>query len=279
MLVAVIRSNHVKKQSRFVTALGRAFGGAFIFALPLLMTMELWWLGFYISRLRLALLLALLIPFLTLLSHYRGYETTAGWIDDVRDAFVACAVAFGAAAIVLWLFGIVDWTTPLDETVGKLALQVIPGSIGALLARSQLGDRDEQEGETKESYGFEIFLMATGGLFLSLNIAPTEEVNVIALSMSAWRVLILVGLSLASMHAFVYFLEFRGGHEIPEQASGFGLFVRYTVVGYAVCLLASLYVLWTFGRTDGQAMQHVLTMAMVLSFPASIGAAAARLIL
>jgi putative integral membrane protein (TIGR02587 family) len=269
----------MKMQSSFGLGLGRAFGGAIIFALPLLMTMEMWWLGFYMSRLRMALLLAVLIPFLVLLSHYRGFEKTAGWIEDVCDAFVACAVAFAAAAVVLPLFGAVRWTTPLDEIVGKLALQAVPGSIGALLARSQLGDRDEQEREVKESYGFEIFLMAVGGLFLSLNVAPTEEISVIAFRISTWHVLALVALSLAAMHAFVYFLEFRGGHQIPEQASRSGLFVRYTVAGYAMCLLVNLYVLWTFGRTDGLALQQVLTMALVLSFPASLGAASARLIL
>jgi putative integral membrane protein (TIGR02587 family) len=250
-----------------------------IFSLPLLMTMEMWWLGFYMSRLRLALLLTVLIPFLTALSHYRGFEKTVGWIDDLLDAFVAYGVAFLAAAATLPLFGALRWTMPLDEIVGKLALQAVPGSIGALLARSQLGTREEQDREVKESYGFEIFLMAVGGLFLSLNVAPTEEVTMIAFRISPWHVMILVGLSLAAMHALVYFLEFRGGHQIPEQASGFGLFLRYTLAGYAICLLVSLYVLWTFGRTDGIAARQVLAMGFVLSFPASLGAAATRLIL
>jgi putative integral membrane protein (TIGR02587 family) len=241
--------------------------------------MEMWWLGFYMSRLRLALFLAILVPFLTVLSHYRGFEKTIGWIDDLRDAFIAYAVAFAAAGVMLPLFGALFWTMPVDEITGKLALQAVPGSIGALLARSQLGSRDEQEREAEESYGFEIFLMAVGALFLSLNVAPTEEVKVIAFGISVWHVLTLVALSLAAMHAFVYFLEFRGGHQIPEQASAFGLFLRYTVPGYAMCLLVSLYVLWTFGRTDDTSVQQVLTMVFVLSFPASLGAASARLIL
>jgi putative integral membrane protein (TIGR02587 family) len=262
-------------------ALARAFGGALIFSLPLLMTMEMWWLGFSMSRLRLALLLAVMVPFLTVLSHYRGFEKTVGWMDDLLDAFVAYAVAVAAATAILPLFGIIQWSMPIDEIVGKIALQAVPGSIGALLARSQLGAQDEQEQDrgVRESYGFEIFLMAVGGLFLSLNVAPTEEIQVIAFRISAWHVLGLITLSLAAMHAFVYFLEFRGGHKIPEQATGFGLFLRYTVTGYAVCLLVSLYVLWSLGRTDEVAAHQALTMALVLSFPAALGAAAARLIL
>jgi putative integral membrane protein (TIGR02587 family) len=109
-------------------------------------------------------------------------------------------------------------------------------------------------------------------------VAPTDEVQVISSRISVWHVLALAAFSLGAMHLIVYFLEFRGGHKIPEEASGLGLFVPYTLAGYAVCLLVNLYVLWTFGRTDGAAADHVIRMALVLSFPAGLGAASARLI-
>ena len=53
----------------YVLELGRAFGGAIIFAFPLLMTMEMWWLGFYLDRLRLALFLAINFPLLVGLAY------------------------------------------------------------------------------------------------------------------------------------------------------------------------------------------------------------------
>jgi putative integral membrane protein (TIGR02587 family) len=243
------------------------------------MTMEMWRFGFSMSRLRLALLLAVLVPFLTVLSHYRGFEKTVSWVEDILDAFVACGIAFVAAAVGLALFGVLRWDAPLDEFAGKLAIQVAPGGIGALLARSQFGGKQEEDEEVAESYGFEIFLMMVGALFLALNVAPTDEVLLIAFRISPWHLLALAALSLAGMHAFVYFLEFRGGHGIPGESSGLGLFLRFTVVGYAMCLLVAVYVLWTFGRTDGHSVPQVLAMTFVLSLPASIGAAAARLIL
>ena len=46
-----------------------------------------------------------------------------------------------------------------------------------------------------------------------------------------------------------------------------------------VALLVSVYVLWTFGRFDGEAYTVHLMQTFVLAFPASLGAAAARLIL
>jgi uncharacterized membrane protein len=51
------------------------------------------------------------------------------------------------------------------------------------------------------------------------------------------------------------------------------------VLGYALVIGISLHVLWTFGRLDGVALSEVILMGVVLGFPASIGAAAARLIL
>src|SRR5687768_4648627 len=125
----------------FAKGLARAFGGAIIFALPLLMTMEMWWLGFYMDRLRLALFLVVLLPLLGGLSYYAGFEESFGWRDFVLNAFVAYAVAFVASAAILALFAVLGPGMSPDEMVGKVALQAVPGSIGAMLARSQLGGR------------------------------------------------------------------------------------------------------------------------------------------
>src|SRR5688500_4456057 len=89
----------------FAIGLARAFGGAVIFGLPMLMTMEMWWLGSTMDPLRLALLVLLAIPLLVGLSHVSGFEETFGVVDDTADAFVACVVGFIVAAGVLALFG------------------------------------------------------------------------------------------------------------------------------------------------------------------------------
>ena len=81
------------------------------------------------------------------------------------------------------------------------------------------------------------------------------------------------------MHAFVYTLEFQGTASIPPGTPFWSTFLRFTVVGYAVALLISLYMLWTFGRTEGLALHQIVAILIVLGFPAAVGAAAARLIL
>ncbi|MES2563896.1 MAG: TIGR02587 family membrane protein [Pseudomonadota bacterium] len=267
---------------RFLTGLARAFGGAIVFSLPILMTGEMWELGFYMDRLRLALLLVILIPLLVGLSHFIGFEETFGWKDDLVDAFVAYAVGFIAAAPILVLLGVINPSMTLNEIIGKLALQAVPASIGALLAQAQFGaggERMQRKTQRHDTYASEMFFMAAGAIFLSFNVAPTEEMIVIAYRMTPWHALGLCVLSICLMHGFVYTLEFSGKSEIPAGTPAWSVFLRYTIVGYAICLLISAYVLWTFGRISGSTVDEIVMASVVLAFPAGIGASAARLIL
>ena len=265
----------------FAIGLARAFGGALIFSLPILMTMEMWWLGFYIDEFRLALLLLLTIPLLIGLSHYMGFEDTFGFKDDALDAFVALAVGFIAGAVTLSFFSVIGSDISASEFILKVSIPAVPGSIGALFAQSELGGKELNKEEKKRhaGYGGEIFIMAAGALFLAFNVAPTEEIILIAHQMTVWHSMALVLASLLIMHAFVYALEFQGTASLPPGTPFWSVFLRFTIVGYAVALLMSLYILWTFGRTDGLAFTQAISILVVLGFPAAVGAAAARLIL
>jgi putative integral membrane protein (TIGR02587 family) len=261
----------------------RAFAGAIIFALPMLMTMEMWWIGFTIDPWRLVLLLIVQVPLLTALSHISGFKETQGWGDDLLDAFVAIAVGAIATTVILFVFSVVDVDTALNEAIGKVAIQTFPASIGAMLASKQLSGSEEDEKQPAKgdprTYGGEMFLMAVGALFLGLNVAPTEEMILLSFMMSPWREIGLVGLSLAAMHAFVYAVDFRGRPEPFPGTSFWSLFLRFTVAGYAMVLVICLYLLWTFGLTGSAGMQEMVSAVVVLGFPCAIGAAAARLIL
>ena len=112
-----------------------------------------------------------------------------------------------------------------------------------------------------------------------LNVAPTEEMVLIAYKTSAWHSVVLVLVSLFIMHAFVYSVEFQGQADIPPGTPFWSVFLRFTIVGYAVVLAMSFYLLWTFERTDGLAFQQIVSVLVVLGFPCAVGAAAARLLL
>jgi putative integral membrane protein (TIGR02587 family) len=258
----------------------RGAGGAIIFALPILMTMEMWYLGFTMERHRLLLLVLLLLPTLVLLSYHAGFEPTFSWRDDVVDAVVAYGIGFITSAAVLWLLGIVTGSTAWPNALGQITVQTVPASIGAMLARSLLtGEHADNDARPARTYGGTLFIMGVGALFLAFSVAPTDEVMVISLRLLPTSTILLVAASLLLMHAFVYAVEFRGQVARAEHTTALGEFVRHTLAGYGLALVISAYVLWTFGRADGLHGAALVRASVVLGFPAAIGAAAARLIL
>lgn len=270
---------------RFFVNLARAFGGAVLFSFPMLMTMEMWFLGFYMNGLRLALFTLLTVPLLVGLSYYDGFETTSSVWDDVIDTFVAYAVGFLTSTVLLLLFGVTEFGMSTNEIIGKISVQAIVGGFGAMFAQSLLtGDKEEEEESEKRrrdaSYFGELFLMAVGAVFLSMSVAPTEEIVLISYKMTDWHTLALAVVTVSMMHAFVYSVEYRDFRdELPYHTSFLSGFLRFTIVGYAIVLLISFYILWTFGSIDEMAFAEQLKAAIVLGFPAAIGASASRLIL
>ena len=267
----------------YAMGLARAFAGSIIFGLPLLMTMEMWFLGISVHPGRLLAFLCVNFFILVGLSRFGGFERTETLGEDVMDAFAALGVGMIGSAAVLWLLAIVDWTMPLDEIVGKIAIQSVPASFGAMIARKQLSGGGEEPADEKKAirgagYGGQLFLMAAGALFLSFNVAPTEEMVLLAYMMSTWHLLALVAVSVLLLHLFVYRLGFAGQEERPQDYGPLRTFLAYTVPGYAIALAVGLFVLWTFGRTDGTAIDQVAATMAVIAFPGALGAAIARLV-
>ncbi|TGX52283.1 TIGR02587 family membrane protein [Sphingomonas gei] len=269
----------------FAYSLARAFGGAIIFGLPLLMTMEMWSIGLYVHPLRLLLFIAANFVVLVFLSRFGGFERTANLREDMLDAFAAYAVGMISSVAILCLFGLLSRGTALDELVGMVAIQAVPGSFGAMIARKQLTGGDPDEGEDEDEakaarsagYAGQLFLMLAGALFLAFNVAPTEEMILIAYKMNPWQILLLMLASMLLLHILVFAVGFAG----QEEPEGFGIvrrFLLFTVPGYAIALAVSFYVLWTFGRVDGNAFAVIAETMVVLGFPAAIGAAIARLV-
>jgi putative integral membrane protein (TIGR02587 family) len=269
-----------KSSDRYARGLSRAAGGAIIFALPLFMTMEMWWLGSSIDDARLLLLIVVLLPTLVGLSYHAGFEPTFVWREDVADALAAFAVGFCTSLVMLALLGVLTLDTSVSTAIGRVAVQTVPASIGAMLARTQLGgEHADEDGRPRETYGGEIFVMGAGALFLAFSVAPTEEVLILGYRLSPTGGIVLALASMLIMHAFVYAVEFHGQASRPEHTTAAAEFLRLTAVGYALSLCISAYVLWTYGRTDDLALLEIVRSTIVLALPASIGAAAARLIL
>jgi putative integral membrane protein (TIGR02587 family) len=271
--------------THFITGLARGLAGALLFALPMLMTMEMWFLGLYVNRSRLLLLCILNLPLLIVLARRIGFEKTSSWHEAVRDAVIAYGLGIAVSASILSVLGILNDQLTTSTAIAKIALQSVPASIGALLGRSQLGahseEKDEEDGEHQGETGYlhELFMMMVGALFLNLNVAPTDEMILIAYKITPFHTACIVLISIALMHGFVYALHFKGSHGLSDGNGWWQSFIRFTMPGYIIALAVSVYALWTFERLDHTSLSQILTAVVILGFPASIGAAAARLIL
>ena len=123
--------------------------------------------------------------------------------------------------------------------------------------------------------GFGSCLMAAGALFFALNVAPTEEMILIAYKATPAHILALIAVSILLLHLIVFKAGFAGQEEADHPMKAF---LHFTLPGYAIALAVSLFTLFLFGRTDGHAVAGVVQTMVVLGFPAAIGAAAARLL-
>jgi putative integral membrane protein (TIGR02587 family) len=259
--------------------MARAVAGALLFSLPILMTMEMWWLGLYMSPARIVILLLAFYPALVGLSHFVGFDDTGGIGHAAVHALVAYGVGIVCSTAMLGAFAVLGAGMSAHEIAGKIALQASPAALGALLAQTHFGSPPEKERRRREaSYAGHLFFIVIGALYVALTVASTEEMIQIADKMSDAHALVAAGLSLALLHAFLYGVGFAG-HPVAEAASGLSTFFRLTVVGYALALAISAFLLWTFGRFDHISAGPIAHATIVLGLPAALGGAAARLTL
>lgn len=248
-----------------------------MFGLPLMMTMEMWWMGYYIEPFRLLALILISLPVLVCVSSVIGFRESRELLDNIIDVFVAYAFGFAISFLALLLFNAISWNNSIEINFKIVMLQAIPASFGALLARSEIGSGEHDSSAEKGGLD-NIAVLAIGAIYLAFNIAPTDEIQLIAFQMNPWHLLALFITTLVVMYIFSGAGSFSSG---PTQTAPKKLFVSlsYTCTAFMVALLSSILMLWVFGRIDGLAFPQIVANTIVLLFPAGIGAAAARLII
>jgi putative integral membrane protein (TIGR02587 family) len=243
--------------------------------------MEMWWLGFFMERWKLALLVISTVPVVMFLSHFSGYSSQNHWKETILDGLVIFFVGLCFSPLLLWLFGELTRETPFREAFGKIVIQSVPAAIGAAIARSLLEATGEEEHEKKHrvSKPRELFLRCVGALVIGFDLAPTDEMPRIAASTEPWHMIALLLLSVAIMHAFAAGLEQKAHGSIPKGMTAPRLLFTTTLPGYATVFAVSAYLLWLFGRFDRTGLQQSLAATVVLSVPATLGAGAVRAVL
>ncbi len=276
---AASRSHVATTNGEYALALARAFAGALLFCISLLMTMEMWWFGFTLEPWRLLQLSVANMFILYGLSKVSGFEESQAWLDDVLDAFAAYFVAVVTSAVMLWLVGAIGPAMTVAEIAGMIAIQAIPASFGAMIGAKLLGEGEEieQAERWRDTYPGQLFLFLAGALFLSHTVAPTEEIVLIVFQMDPLQSLLMIALSVVLLHAILYVVRFHGQERRFNAGHGRSCLTQ-TLPGYAVAVIVSVYILWSFGRLDGLGSGNAAAAIAVLAFPAAIGAGIARIV-
>jgi putative integral membrane protein (TIGR02587 family) len=264
---------------------GRGFAGGLLFSLPLLYTMEVWWAGFIAGPGRLLVLLAITFVLLLAYNRFAGMRHDASWLEVAIDSVEELGLGLVTAAGMLFLLGRIGSHASWEESFGKIVVEAAVVAIGFSVGTAQLGVGSETEGgmdERKPTPAVEFLSQVTvalcGAVLFAANVAPTEEVLMIAVEQGPLRTLGIAALSIAVATIVLSFIEFAGARSIVH-VGGKGEIVVASAITYAVALAVSAMFLWFFGRFAGMALDVSLRQVVVLALPASLGASAGRFLL
>ncbi|MFD2247343.1 TIGR02587 family membrane protein [Pontibacter ruber] len=269
----------------------RGIAGGLLFSFPLLFTMEVWWAGFMATPMQLLLLVVVTYVLLLGYNRYAGLRADTSWrtiiIDSVEEMGIGILISF---LVLLMLNRIQFHDMALEEIMGKTIIEAMVVSIGVSIGTAQLGvssedDESRPEEETNDASGTKwsldmglVVLAFCGAIIVGGNVAPTEEVVMLAVEAEAIHLLVMALASLFISVVVVFFSDFKGSVEKAPDNLVYGLIVD-TCVSYVVALAASAFSLWFFGRFDGVSFDVAVAECIVLGVLASLGASAGRLLI
>lgn len=265
----------------------RGIAGGLIFSLPLLYTMEIWWAAAALHPGRILLYVVVTFALLLLYNRYAGLREDAGFGEVIIDSVEEMGLGLVLAAAVLWLTGRIHGGTSLPELAGKIAMEAMTVAIGVSVGTAQLGggeDDDEgcglsgDDGREEDRYLPQAALGLCGAVLFAANIAPTDEVGIIAAECPPAALLALAVVSLILSAVVLHFSEMHGTDRFVARSSGMHR-VRGVITSYAVALLAAAGCLYLFGSLDGEPWRQVVAMTVVVGLPSVLGASAGRLLL
>jgi putative integral membrane protein (TIGR02587 family) len=262
-----------------------AIAGGLLVGLPLLWTMEVWDDGAVLGADKLLALLAIGFAVVVGFNALAGFRRDRTWLELVVDSIEAMGMSVIVAALALAVLGRLDPALGLPTLVGRIAIESIPVAFGMSLAATVMGQSTgDRGGPGREATALgplgRLLVAGAGALYFALNIAPTDEVRILAAESSSAQLLVAVLSGLGIGLAIVFYADFRGGFGQGMRDGRWPLETPLgeTVAAYAIALLISIVLLWAFGSTEGASLHAVLAQAVMLAIVASFGAAGSRLI-
>lgn len=272
----------------------RAASGGMLFGVPLIFTHEMWRAGTLARPATMACVLLGGLGVVTVLNRTSGFRSVrdASWSDAAVDGVVAMGLSLVLVTLVLLGLRIIDADTTSREMLGLVVYQAWPFAFGVAAARHYLrGSRDTDDDDYDESDDADDDASTTSGIsagvadlgatvvgavFVTLNIAPTDEVAELASRVRGPSLLLVVIGSLAISYAVVFAAGFTSQSSRLRQVGPLQHPVTETVVCYLVSLAAAWLLLTVFGRTTGSTVVP-LSAVIVLGLPTAVGGAAGRL--
>lgn len=288
-LINLVAERHVTKDwSDEITDFTRAFAGAAVFGIPLIFTMEMWWIG---KSMSFPYILALIVVgFVTNfgLAHVAGFRNQHSWIMSIDQAIDALAVGLVTAAGLLIALNQLRFSDGIAQGASTVIVLAVPLSLGASVSREvfagrtnrQGDDEDEEDDSDKPSVWQEVLndvgATAIGGIFIGLAIAVTDEIPMIAAGITWWHLFAIIGISML----FSYIIVFASGFDKASPPGPFQHPFTETMLAYVISLLVAFGMLIIFERlTLEDPLQEMIRQTVVLALPATVGGAGGRLVI
>ena len=265
---------------------GRGIAGGLLFSLPLLYTMEVWWAGFTSHP---GSVLGYLVATYVLLlgyNRYGGFRRDVNWFDVFTDSLEELGLGLLVSTAVLVLIGRIGRGTSLQEAVGMVVVEAGTVAIGVSVGTAQLGGQHREENEEEDKKRLEsadhvpgqLVIAFCGAVLFAANVAPTEEIVMIAVETQPWCLLGLAVLSLVLGGLILFQSDFTRAKRFTRRRLRRDVLAG-TFVTYAIALLSSALVLWFFGRFTGNGLSVCVAQVVVLALASTLGASAGRLLI
>jgi putative integral membrane protein (TIGR02587 family) len=260
----------------------RAAAGGLFVGLPLLWTMEMWEHGATQPPLKLLLLFGLGFAVVVGFNAASGFRRERTWVDHFIDAVQGMGLSMVVAAAMLYVLGRLEPELGLPTLVGRIGLLSIPVAFGTALTATVLSEPEEGDGRDPVGPTGRLFVAAGGALYFALSVAPTDEVRLLGSEADVPLLLLAIVASLMISLAIVFVVDLPGGRGGSRSGSrGGGPIddpVGETVAAYAIALLVSIMLIFSFGLSDGLGLRALAGHVVMLGTLASFGSAAGRLL-
>lgn len=272
----------------------RGIAAGAIVGMPLLYTMEMWFHGITVSEWHLLGLLGVFLVVNFLFSLLSGFRDEYSVGEAVSEAITALALGLLFAGAFLWLIGEIGGGASLRDAIGKIVIEAGAVSLGVSFANAQMRRRDESGGawpgesaqradkdperRQLEADFKEAVAALAGATVFSLNVAPTEEVLVIAGRLGPWRALALLAATVILCYVILFASQFKE-HSV-HVPSAFQHPAAETAIVCALSLITGFVLLALVGQRGVFASASTAIAATItLGLPATVGGAAGRLII